>query len=319
MMGPNSGPGGAGPPRGGWPSAPEASWSVPPAEVPQDVGDESSPSPPAEGATGEPAGAVPSLIGAASTSETTSSVPSVSAAVVPTPGKGSAMTTEPEPGNSVALNPPAAARLAGLPANGGKEPGLEPGSIVNSPVGPGGSSPPPRFPAVGDADTIVAPRLLSPGESSMGDNQPGGIEPGQLLKIVGNDPRSALKGRPPIRLTLSARDNHGDENGGALPGPASADLLATALPFDRASLDRAIDQFFQQFEEWNHGESVKPGAARILLYSLAIATTFAALDIVRRRWRQGAARDEARIREPLAPTGQMGFPELPGNWSSRLS
>ena len=104
-----------------------------------------------------------------------------------------------------------------------------------------------------------------------------------------------------------------------LPGPKSPDLITSAFPFDRAAVDRAVDQFFQQFGEIDPDELVRPISARIILYTLAVAGAYAGLDVVRRRWRQATAGKNVRVSHALATAYPVGFPQLPGSWSSRLS
>jgi hypothetical protein len=145
------------------------------------------------------------------------------------------------------------------------------------------------------------------------------MEPGRGLTVGRTSPGSPIRSRSVLSAVTFVADDLKDGTGEELPRPSSADLLVRALPFDRVSLDRAIDQFFQQLEELNAGDLVKPGPARIVLYSLAMASTFAALDSVRKWWRQGGAYQAARVRDSLATTDHIGFPELPGSWSSRLS
>ncbi len=104
-----------------------------------------------------------------------------------------------------------------------------------------------------------------------------------------------------------------------LTGPSGADLLATALPFDRATLARAVDACFQQLESTSVIAPVGHSPSKLLLYSLATATTFAALDIVRKRWLPPRATRKVRARLSITPPEPIGFPEVPGSWSSRLS
>ena len=105
-----------------------------------------------------------------------------------------------------------------------------------------------------------------------------------------------------------------------LPNPHTADLIARVLPWDRGTLDRAIDQFFKQVDELDDGSSVGgQQPARIAFLSAALASSFAGMDIIRRRWRRWKAGNDVRRRDPVGGGEHIGFPELPGSWSSRLT
>ncbi len=113
----------------------------------------------------------------------------------------------------------------------------------------------------------------------------------------------------------------GSELGGGeveLPDPHTADLIARVLPWDRGTLDRAIDQFFEQVDELDDGSGAGgQGPARIVFLSVGLASSFAGMDIIRRRWRRWKAGNDVRLRDPASRGDHIGFPELPGSWSSR--
>jgi hypothetical protein len=113
----------------------------------------------------------------------------------------------------------------------------------------------------------------------------------------------------------------GSEPGGGeveLPDPHTADLIARVLPWDRGTLDRAIDQFFEQVDELDDGSGAGgQGPARIVFLSVGLASSFAGMDIIRRRWRRWKAGNDVRLRDPASGGDHIGFPELPGSWSSR--
>ncbi len=124
-------------------------------------------------------------------------------------------------------------------------------------------------------------------------------------------------------LSISRSDlpdrSPGDEPG-SLPRPAGADLIASVLPFDRTSLERAVDRFFEQFDDVDVRDLVGQSSTRIVLFSLTLTSTVLALDVARRRWQRGeAGPSHGRIRDPLSRRDPLGFPELPGSWSSRLT
>ena len=101
--------------------------------------------------------------------------------------------------------------------------------------------------------------------------------------------------------------------------PAGVELIAHALSFDRAALDRAIDQFFQQFDDLHSREFVVQGPAFLGLYTFALASTFAGLEVIRRRWGLTKRGKTLRIGPARDLAGPVGFPQLPGIWSSRSS
>ena len=130
-------------------------------------------------------------------------------------------------------------------------------------------------------------------------------------------------GNPSIRRRVPALAADGAELAKGeldLPNPHTADLIARVLPWDRGTLDRAIDQFFKQVDELDDGSSVGgQQPARIAFLSAALASSFAGMDIIRRRGRRWKAGNDVRRRDPVGGGEHIGFPELPGSWSSRLT
>ncbi len=106
---------------------------------------------------------------------------------------------------------------------------------------------------------------------------------------------------------------------GAWPRPSSADVIAGAIPFDRATLERAIDRFIEQIDDLGASDLVGRGPARIILLSMALASGVLALDVLRRRWLQSVIGGEWRARDRQERQDRPGFPQLPGSWSSRLT
>jgi hypothetical protein len=105
-----------------------------------------------------------------------------------------------------------------------------------------------------------------------------------------------------------------------LPRPMGADLIGEFLPFQRTSLDRAVNRFLQQFNDVDVRELVEQNPAHIVLFSLTVTSSVVALDLARRRWQRGALRTaDVRVRDLRASRDHLGFPELPGSWSSRLT
>jgi hypothetical protein len=104
------------------------------------------------------------------------------------------------------------------------------------------------------------------------------------------------------------------------PLPHAADLIAEVMPFDRASLETAVDQFFDQLEDLGVGQWVETGPIEMLPLSLAVMGTVAAAETIRRRFRSKPAGGRiTRRRDSLGSDDLMGFPELPGSWSTRLT
>ncbi len=102
-------------------------------------------------------------------------------------------------------------------------------------------------------------------------------------------------------------------------GPIGDDLMAVARPFDKASFERAVDHFFQQLDELDVRDLVGGDLTHMALVSLGLATTIAVVDVARRRlrhWTTGG--NGPRVRDPEDGGVDLGFPDLPGSWSSRL-
>jgi hypothetical protein len=103
------------------------------------------------------------------------------------------------------------------------------------------------------------------------------------------------------------------------PGPIGDDLMAAVLPFDRALFERAVDHFFQQLDELDVRDLVGVDLTYMALVSLGLATTIAVVDVARRRlrhWTTGG--NGPRVQDPESGGVDLGFPDLPGSWSSRL-
>jgi hypothetical protein len=96
------------------------------------------------------------------------------------------------------------------------------------------------------------------------------------------------------------------------PQPYSADLIARMIPFDRAALERAIDQLIDQLDDASPQQLVGHWPARMILLATALAGSVLALEVMRRRL-SAAGELRSRGREPREDL--LGFPELPGNWS----
>jgi hypothetical protein len=182
------------------------------------------------------------------------------------------------------------------------------------------SSPPAQPFSLLAADHGGSTHLLSSGDVSPAANSltPRGASQSSSNKGNWSSPaHRTMVGMIGINGRVAGSD---DRSLGEWPDPSAVDLIVGALPIDRAALNRAIDQFFHQMEELNASDFVGQKPAHIVFYALALASTFAALDAVSRRWRQAKAGNFSRVRHHSLTTADPGgFPELPGSWSSRLS
>jgi hypothetical protein len=104
------------------------------------------------------------------------------------------------------------------------------------------------------------------------------------------------------------------------PGLDGDDLMAVVLPFDAASLERAVDHFFQQLDELEVRDLVGTDLTDIVFVSLGLATSAVALEVARRRLRRRTnGGKDVQVRGMLLTGDDLGFPDLPGSWSSRLT
>jgi hypothetical protein len=94
----------------------------------------------------------------------------------------------------------------------------------------------------------------------------------------------------------------------ALPDPQAADLLTQFLPFDRATLDEALDRFLGEFDGLGSGLPSWREPMSWLPASMAFAAAVLATEVGRRSW-QRSRDDEA---EGLAADGGIGLLRFPG-------
>ena len=105
-----------------------------------------------------------------------------------------------------------------------------------------------------------------------------------------------------------------------IPLPHAAGLVAGVLPFDRASLEQAVDQFFDRLEDLGVGQFVEQAPSRVLPLSLTVIGTVTAVEVARRRFRSKTNGGiSTRRQDALSSEELRGFPELPGSWSTRLT
>jgi len=102
--------------------------------------------------------------------------------------------------------------------------------------------------------------------------------------------------------------------------PQAAGLIANAVPFDPAALEKAVDQFFDQLESLGMGQLVEQGPIRVIPLSLALLSTVTAVEVARRRLKSRTGERKTTERQnPLGSEELLGFPELPGSWSTNLT
>jgi hypothetical protein len=127
-----------------------------------------------------------------------------------------------------------------------------------------------------------------------------------------------VSGIDPVARPKSNGDSarHGDsldspgEGPREVPPPHGAGLIAELLPFDRATLERAVDRFLNAFEDLGVPGMVEAAQSPP---PLMLAIMFAALEVARRRLRQS---DKTARSGRLAPGLVRGrFPELLGTSS----
>jgi hypothetical protein len=106
-----------------------------------------------------------------------------------------------------------------------------------------------------------------------------------------------------------------------LPTPSGADLVGELLPFSAQSIREAVDQFVNGIQELEVPDVVALAMPRsvVVLTSVAIGT-MAAAEMARRKLR-GRGPAGARVGGLSTSSGSetMGFPELPGSWSTRYT
>jgi hypothetical protein len=206
-----------------------------------------------------------------------------------------------------------AGSAAGASLSAGRANSLENGGVSYGLAGTGVTSLPTQLLSLEDANADPGARIVSQDGQSFGNSAGSNTEQQRGTLIVSRVVRKiALK--PTADLSVP----HGCEEPEELSRPVSADLIASLLPFDRATLENAVDRLFEQLDVLNAQDLARP-YPRPYVISLAVASTLAALELARRYWRR---RSIAGVGLPIgrvASANQIGFPELPGSWSSRCS
>jgi hypothetical protein len=128
-----------------------------------------------------------------------------------------------------------------------------------------------------------------------------------------------VDGRPGDRIpTVFNSVTAGDQE--KLLSPHAAGLVVDATPFERLSLERVIDEFFNELEELGVGQLVEQGPTQVIPLSLALIGTATAVELARRRLQSTTGIEKlTRRQDPLGSEELLGFPELPGSWSTRLT
>jgi len=169
-------------------------------------------------------------------------------------------------------------------------------------------------------DALTHESLLEPSRES---------SPGLVSKIVGPEllslgatARTAiLKGRISANLTSDPADlSTAPDSQEILALPHAAGLISEALPQDGRSLQEAIDQLLDRLPELDLGQFKDGGPGRVVPYSLLLFGALVAAFAVRRRLLvKGAGAMVSRERHSRENDDLMGFPELPGSWSTRVT
>jgi hypothetical protein len=128
---------------------------------------------------------------------------------------------------------------------------------------------------------------------------------------------SPANGGPAGRLAVVAAARDGKDE---LPLPQDAGLIAEVSPFDRAALERAMDQFLERLGGLGVESLGQEGSVRVVPLSLAALGVVAALHAARRRSRRGGDPRHVTGRRCLPGSESLlGFPELPGGQAMRLT
>jgi hypothetical protein len=135
-------------------------------------------------------------------------------------------------------------------------------------------------------------------------------------KLLSRSARWSLAAR--TSAVQSYRQLVRDQTGDSL-SPGSAGVIVGMVPWDRAALERVIDRFIDQLDDAGAGARVLAGRgpARVILFSMALAGTALALEVMRRRRRHSRSGGQLRVHPGAAREDLFGFPELPGSWTSR--
>jgi len=236
------------------------------------------------------------------------------------------------------LNSESVAAAPAPPSHGDVPPGLVP---------PPGQPPPFAVLAQGgnSIGQIASSVIASPGHLSVLFNpEPGhndqSIRTARIGDSPGNQPVAAAQGNLPksgsANLVTTDDSTGAAHRGDAISAnmvdpmlsgnqtklllPQAAGLIANAVPFDQAALEKAVDQFFDQLENLGMGQLVEQRPTRVIPLSLALLSTVTAVEVARRRLKSRTGERKATERQnPHGSEELLGFPELPGSWSTNLT
>jgi hypothetical protein len=152
--------------------------------------------------------------------------------------------------------------------------------------------------------------LAAPGRGSAHDGSlPGEVRPRDRGEVPGNPEGGA--GRGPGGLETS---DAADPLELEVPSPQRSSLLTNFGAFDRASLERAIDQFLRQFDVLGSDSGPHQGPSDVLVELLAVAVALTAWKMIPRML--GSSRkDEAGLEGVDVASSLDGLSGLPGSWS----
>jgi hypothetical protein len=138
---------------------------------------------------------------------------------------------------------------------------------------------------------------------------PGEVRPHDRAPVPGDLDGGAMKGPGGLETTDDA-----DPLDQEVPAPQRSSLLTNFGAFDRASLERAIDQFLHQFDALGSEFGTHQGPSDVLVELLAVAVALTAWKMIPRML--GPARkDEAGLEGVDVASSLDGLSGLPGSWS----
>jgi hypothetical protein len=172
----------------------------------------------------------------------------------------------------------------------------------------------------GRSDSLIQPVRTNeaPGNQIMEAGR-GSLSNASSTHLVSTDaPVAMAAARPADNPAAPVPLTNGNQE--EIPLPHAAGLVAGVLPFDRASLEQAVDQFFDRLEDLGVGQFVEQAPSRALPLSLTVIGTVTAVEVARRRLRSRTdGGSSTRRQDALSSEELRGFPELPGSWSTRLT
>jgi hypothetical protein len=108
-----------------------------------------------------------------------------------------------------------------------------------------------------------------------------------------------------------------EASAGALPQPRQSGLLAVFLPFDSASLERAVDQFLEDFDGLRAELLPLHAPSGLLSVVTALAVAAVASEVIIRRRQSSRAQRDAETQH--GEEGFVPFPALLNSWSWGLA